>query len=71
MCSLLQGFSFAFIDIDWVQKNLDFLVFLIKNWPNDLTTRFDKKIGIVDLGGFGQVEEGILDVIVFESLRFM
>jgi hypothetical protein len=52
-------------------KNLDFLVFLINNWPNDLTIGFDKKIGVIDLGGFGEVEEGILNVIVFKSLRVM
>ncbi len=48
-------------------KNLDLLVLLIKNWPNYLTSEFEEKIEVVDLGGFDEVEEDIiLDVIDFE-----
>jgi hypothetical protein len=43
-------------------KNLDLLVLLIKNWPNYLTSGFEEKIGVVDLGGFDEV----LYVIDFE-----
>ncbi len=46
-------------------KNLDLLVLLIKNWPNYPTSGFEEKIGVVDLGGFDEVEEDILDVIDF------
>jgi hypothetical protein len=36
-----------------------------KNWLDDPTTSFDNKIGLVDLDGFGEVEEDILDIIDF------
>jgi hypothetical protein len=42
---------------------LDLLVLLIKNWSDGPTTNFEDKIGFVDLDGFGEVKEDILDVI--------
>jgi hypothetical protein len=47
---------------------LDFLVLLIKNWPDDPTTRFDDKTSLAYLDVFGEVEEDVLDVIDFEFL---
>jgi hypothetical protein len=44
-------------------KNMDLLIFLIKNWLDDPTTGFEDMIGLVDLNGFGEVEEDILDII--------
>jgi hypothetical protein len=37
--------------------------------PNYPTSGFEEKIGVVDLGGFDEVEEDILDVIDFEFLH--
>ncbi len=42
---------------------MDLLIFLIKNWLDDPTTGFEDMIGLVDLNGFGEVEEDILDII--------
>lgn len=49
-------------------KNLDFIILLINNWHGDSTISFEDRIGLVDLYGFGEVEEDILDVIDFEFL---
>ncbi len=49
-------------------KNLDLINFLINNWHDDSTISFGDRIGLVDLHGFGEVEEDILDVIDFEFL---
>ncbi len=46
-------------------KDLDLIILLINNQHDDSTTNFEDRIGLVDLYGFGEVEEDILDVIDF------
>jgi hypothetical protein len=49
-------------------KNLDLINFLINNWHDDSIVRFEDRIGLIDLYGFGDVKKDILDVIDFEFL---
>ncbi len=44
-------------------KNLDLLILLIKNWPNDPTIGFEVKKGPQDVDEFGEVEEEILNLL--------
>jgi hypothetical protein len=43
-----------------VAKNLDLLISLNKNWPDDPC------VGLEDMGKFEELEEGLLDVLAFE-----
>ncbi len=47
---------------------MDLIILLINNWHDDSTTNFEDRIGLVDLYGFGEVKEDILDFIDFEFL---
>lgn len=44
-------------------KNLDLLILLIKNWPDDPFVRLE------DMGKFEELEEGLLDVLALNFLR--
>jgi len=45
-------------------KNLDLLVLLIKNWPNDPTIGFEAKGRLLkNVDEFGEVDENILDLL--------
>ncbi len=44
-------------------KNVDLLVLLIKNWPNDPSIGFEAKKGPQDVDEFEEVEEKILDLL--------
>jgi hypothetical protein len=44
-------------------KNLDLLVFLIKNWPNDPTIGSKAKKGSQHVDEFGEAKEEILDLL--------
>ncbi len=50
-------------------KNLDLLVFFIKNYHDDPTIGIDDKRWNVGVDGFGEVEEAILDVMDVEFLE--
>ncbi len=49
----------------WCKIYGSFNSFNRKNWLDDPTINFDNRIGLVDLDGFGEVEEDILNVIDF------
>ncbi len=51
-------------------KNLDLLVLLIKNWPNDPIIGFEAKGGsLKGVDAFGDTEEEILDLLYTEFLN--
>lgn len=48
-------------------KNLDFLVFFIKNWPNNTCVNVENDEGLGDEDKFGvQAKKGVLDVLDME-----
>ncbi len=57
-----------FVNVGLVGKNLDLIIFLINNWHDNSTISFEDWIELVDLYGFGEVEEDILDILNFEFL---
>jgi hypothetical protein len=50
-------------------KNVDLLVFLIKNWLDDPSIGFKSKRGPQNVDEFGEAEEEILDLLNLEFLN--